>query len=336
MSESMGFRPRVPLLPPTRAIPATPRLPPSYRSWPRHHARRRGPCRLNPSTARLSPSQVRALAHSHPLCITFYPVPHLSPTSTFAERFPTPASAFPTPIPTPLFPLPRPPRSSRSRSVPHRLPGKRPYLTTSVPAAPPAPLAHPAPPPHRSQWHIGRHRSCPMALRLRTTPAHAARTGHPTRPARTAPRPHGAPSGHQCVPPHPRPPTCAPHTRPPHAASPRGPLRTWPPRVGLHTPPHARPSTRRPLRPPHTPPHTPPHASAPNDRPDGGHRAQCGQPQRHHRRNRFSLSQATPPLTGSDQPCVLSWERVEGVSRSLPFSDLLALTSSHMFLSVMD
>jgi hypothetical protein len=29
-------------------------------------------------------------------------------------------------------------------------------------------------------------------------------------------------------------------------------------------------------------------------------------------------------------------ERVEGVSRSLPFSDLLALTSSDMFLSVMD
>ena len=32
----------------------------------------------------------------------------------------------------------------------------------------------------------------------------------------------------------------------------------------------------------------------------------------------------------------LSWERIEGVSRSLPNSDLLALTSSHMFLSVMN
>ena len=32
----------------------------------------------------------------------------------------------------------------------------------------------------------------------------------------------------------------------------------------------------------------------------------------------------------------LSWERVEGVSRSLPYSDLLALTSCHMFLSVMN
>jgi hypothetical protein len=29
-------------------------------------------------------------------------------------------------------------------------------------------------------------------------------------------------------------------------------------------------------------------------------------------------------------------ERIEGVSRSLPFSDLLALTSSHMFFSVMN
>jgi hypothetical protein len=31
-----------------------------------------------------------------------------------------------------------------------------------------------------------------------------------------------------------------------------------------------------------------------------------------------------------------SRERIEGVSRSLPFSDLLALTSSHMFFSVMN
>jgi hypothetical protein len=30
-----------------------------------------------------------------------------------------------------------------------------------------------------------------------------------------------------------------------------------------------------------------------------------------------------------------SWERIEGVSRSLPYSDLLALTSTHMFFSVM-
>jgi hypothetical protein len=29
-------------------------------------------------------------------------------------------------------------------------------------------------------------------------------------------------------------------------------------------------------------------------------------------------------------------ERIEGVSRSLPYSDLLALTSSHMFFSVMN
>jgi hypothetical protein len=50
----------------------------------------------------------------------------------------------------------------------------------------------------------------------------------------------------------------------------------------------------------------------------------------------FPSRRAADPLTYSDQPCVLSWERVEGVSLSLPFSDLLALTSSHMFLSVMD
>jgi hypothetical protein len=36
-------------------------------------------------------------------------------------------------------------------------------------------------------------------------------------------------------------------------------------------------------------------------------------------------------------PCAnRTWERIEGVSRSLPYSDLLALTSSHMFFSVMN
>jgi hypothetical protein len=132
----MGFRPRVPLLPPARTVPATPRLPPSYRSCPRHRARPRGPvppshalCQpvhltgnpgatgkagppatpvslgslhqsrrrfpMAPTLAQSGPratppSQARAPAHSHPPYITFYPVPHLSPTSTCAERSTSP------------------------------------------------------------------------------------------------------------------------------------------------------------------------------------------------------------------------------------------------------
>jgi hypothetical protein len=146
-------------------------------------------------------------------------------------------------------------------------PGRRPPLTTSVPTAPLAPLAHPAPPPHRSRWPIGRHRSCPMALRLRTTPAHAACTGHPTRPAHAArPARTTRPSGHQRVPPH----------APPHA-----PSRTRrPPRARLPTrrPPRARPPRARPQRPPGRGP------------PSSGWSTQ-----RHHRRNRFSLSPSHRP-----------------------------------------
>jgi hypothetical protein len=50
----------------------------------------------------------------------------------------------------------------------------------------------------------------------------------------------------------------------------------------------------------------------------------------------FPSQLATHIATFSNQPCADSWERVEGVSRSLPYSDLLALTSSHMFVSVMN
>ena len=48
-----------------------------------------------------------------------------------------------------------------------------------------------------------------------------------------------------------------------------------------------------------------------------------------------------PPALVAAKACdpptsAASWERVEGVSRSLPNSDLLTLTSSHVFLSVMN
>ena len=50
---------------------------------------------------------------------------------------------------------------------------------------------------------------------------------------------------------------------------------------------------------------------------------------------RFPSDRTAQIATFSSQSCAMSWERVEGVSRSLPFSDLLTLTSCHMFVSVM-
>ena len=49
------------------------------------------------------------------------------------------------------------------------------------------------------------------------------------------------------------------------------------------------------------------------------------------------LAAGNGPADYSESPTPRArWERIEGVSRSLPFSDLLALTSSHMFFSVMN
>jgi hypothetical protein len=50
----------------------------------------------------------------------------------------------------------------------------------------------------------------------------------------------------------------------------------------------------------------------------------------------FPCPWAAQAITKRGRTCGLSWERVEGVSCSLPYSDLLALTSSHMFLSAMN
>jgi hypothetical protein len=88
-----------------RTVPATPRLSPSVPFLLRHRARRGGPCQ--PQSAcyqrrrrflvvratdtvpgrRTTPAVPKSvLRHrSHPPYITFYPVPHLSPTSTFAQ-----------------------------------------------------------------------------------------------------------------------------------------------------------------------------------------------------------------------------------------------------------
>ena len=69
---------------------------------------------------------------SHPPYITFYPVPHLSPTSTFAQYFPSVADlAFPrSHVPG----RSRPPRSPlHGRSRPGRLPGPWPALPPRAP-----------------------------------------------------------------------------------------------------------------------------------------------------------------------------------------------------------
>jgi hypothetical protein len=88
-----------------RTVPATPRLSPSIPFLLRHRARRRGPCHPQSSLLpapltlprgprhrhcpgrRTTPAVIKSvLRHrSHPPYITFYPVPHLSPTSTFAQ-----------------------------------------------------------------------------------------------------------------------------------------------------------------------------------------------------------------------------------------------------------
>jgi hypothetical protein len=49
------------------------------------------------------------------------------------------------------------------------------------------------------------------------------------------------------------------------------------------------------------------------------------------------LAASNTPADYAELPTArTSPERIEGVSRSLPYSDLLALTSSHMFFSVMN
>jgi hypothetical protein len=53
-------------------------------------------------------------------------------------------------------------------------------------------------------------------------------------------------------------------------------------------------------------------------------------------RQTFSRSWQYPADYAESPTARPSPERIEGVSRSLPFSDLLALTSSHMFFSVMN
>ena len=50
----------------------------------------------------------------------------------------------------------------------------------------------------------------------------------------------------------------------------------------------------------------------------------------------FLTASNAPADYGELPPARTSPERIEGVSRSLPYSDLLALTSSHMFFSVMN
>ena len=109
MSESMGFSPRCPIASPhprrsrhPTAPAVLPILPPA--SCPPSRSRaastRSADLPIPPATPALPPSHVRAPAHSHPLCITFYPVPHLSPTSTCAEGSPPTSVLTPPPRPS--------------------------------------------------------------------------------------------------------------------------------------------------------------------------------------------------------------------------------------------
>jgi hypothetical protein len=88
----------------------------------------------------------------------------------------------------------------------------------------------------------------------------------------------------------------------------------------------ARPAPRKPRTP------------TPNANPERQPSATQAQTERnHHIRGKPFLTASNIPVDYSELPTTrTSPERIEGVSRSLPYSDLLALTSSHMFFSVMN
>jgi hypothetical protein len=109
--------------------------------------------------------------------------------------------------------------------------------------------------------------------------------------------------------------------------------------VRADTPHLARPRTRAPH--PNALGHRPtarPARANPERQP--GHQPSASQAQTERNpqiRGKPFLAAGNPPADYSESPTTrTSPERIEGVSRSLPYSDLLALTSSHMFFSVMN
>ena len=179
-------------------------------------------------------------------------------------------------------------------------------------------------------------RATPIFNRSRQAPAVAPITSQPSWPrhrltrliSRSAPKPHLSPTSSPTRRPLPSLSASARSLTPPIS-------RPYPASRPGPTPVTPEPCTRRP-------------APAPSPRPSAARRpASPPRPARPYltRANRAqSRIRGKPFLTASNALAdyselptgQTSRERIEGVSRSLPFSDLLALTSSHMFFSVMN
>ena len=145
MSETMGFCTHRPTALPHAHRSRHPTAIAVLQFLLRHRPRRRGPCHppyscyqrrcrflvvhaTDAVRAAATPAVIKS-AHrlrSHPPYITFYPVPHLSPTSTFALCF--------RPCPDPLRSSPTPAGESRGISVASRVP-------SWAPGKPPTPHA---------------------------------------------------------------------------------------------------------------------------------------------------------------------------------------------------
>jgi hypothetical protein len=241
------------------------------------------------------------------------PKPHLSSTSSRTR--------------TPQFARIRPPRS-------------RPALTPSSPA--PAPAPRPRSPPARAPPARPRPRSNPALV-----PARPSFPPGPRSPSGLVPRPPSFPPAPlpmdvmkpriQCVLAQWIPGFTAAGPRSPSAPAPGLPL----PVERHETPDPVRSGAvdprfhcvRHPLRATHP---TPPTPREPEPEPESERKPRANRAQPPIRGKPF-LTASNPPADYAELPTArTSPERIEGVSRSLPYSDLLALTSSHMFFSVMN
>jgi len=162
--------------------------------------------------------------------------------------------------------------------------------------------------------------SCPIAAIVAAPPPHPPYiTLSPQTPPFSHIIPYAPPLSSRPLPPNPMPSSRRPRAAPPITTG--RPLQSHQPRNLQHSrPSHADspPGSPRPCR----------IRPAPNP----------GQTERNPRiRGKPFLTASNALADYSELPTSqTSRERIEGVSRSLPFSDLLALTSSHMFFSVMN
>jgi hypothetical protein len=155
--------------------------------------------------------------------------------------------------------------------------------------------------------------------------SHAPVASRPSRPRHRLTRLISRPAAKPHLSPH-RPYAPTPHPRPPRTARPPCPRAVQPSQPRPHRPGQA-PHPPQPSRP--TPTRANPNANQVL--------AKCKPSATPQIRGKPFLAAGNGPADYSELPTTrTSPERIEGVSRSLPYSDLLTLTSSHMFFSVMN